>query len=47
MPLVLHDSDPLRTESSAIHQLPMEEAPTGYQIFQEKEQGAIKVVLKP
>lgn len=46
MPLVLDDSDPLGVESLATHHLPLNEAPIGYQIFQEK-QGAIKVVLEP
>ncbi|HET7004886.1 MAG TPA: hypothetical protein VFK65_05295, partial [Candidatus Binatia bacterium] len=29
------------------HRLPLEEAPHGYEIFRNKEQGCIKVVLKP
>jgi threonine dehydrogenase-like Zn-dependent dehydrogenase len=29
------------------HSLPLEEAPHGYDIFQRKADGAIKVVLKP
>jgi threonine dehydrogenase-like Zn-dependent dehydrogenase len=29
------------------HRLPLEEAPTGYAIFNNKEDGCIKVVLKP
>ena len=29
------------------HRLPLEEAPHGYDIFQRKDDGAIKVVLEP
>jgi threonine dehydrogenase-like Zn-dependent dehydrogenase len=47
MPLVTDDSDPLGVEDLATHQLPLEEAPHGYEIFQKKEDNAIKVVLKP
>jgi threonine dehydrogenase-like Zn-dependent dehydrogenase len=47
MPLVLDDADPLGVEDLATHRLPLEEAPRGYEIFQKKEDGAIKVVLRP
>jgi threonine dehydrogenase-like Zn-dependent dehydrogenase len=47
MPLVADDSDPLGVEDLATHRLPLEEAPHAYEIFQRKEDGAIKVVLKP
>jgi threonine dehydrogenase-like Zn-dependent dehydrogenase len=47
MPLVTDDSDPLGTEDLATHRLPLDEGPRGYEIFQKKEDGAIKVVLKP
>jgi threonine dehydrogenase-like Zn-dependent dehydrogenase len=47
MPLVIDDSDPLGTEDFATHLLPLEEAPGAYEMFQRKEDGAIKVVLKP
>jgi threonine dehydrogenase-like Zn-dependent dehydrogenase len=47
MPLVTDDSDPIGVEDLATHQLPLEEAPRGYEIFQKKEDDAIKVVLKP
>jgi threonine dehydrogenase-like Zn-dependent dehydrogenase len=46
MPL-LDDSDPLDVEGLATHRLPLEEAPHGYEIFQKKQDGAIKVVLQP
>jgi threonine dehydrogenase-like Zn-dependent dehydrogenase len=47
MPLVLDDADPLGTERLATHLLPLDEAPHGYEIFQKKQDGAIKIVLKP
>ena len=47
MPLVIQDDDPLGVESFATHKLPLDEAPHGYEIFQEKKDGAIKVVLQP
>lgn len=46
MPL-LGDDDPLGTEDLATHVLPLDEAPPAYRMFQKKEDGAIKVVLKP
>jgi threonine dehydrogenase-like Zn-dependent dehydrogenase len=47
LPLVTDDSDPLGTEDLATHVLPLEEAPHGYEIFRNKEDGAIKVLLAP
>jgi threonine dehydrogenase-like Zn-dependent dehydrogenase len=47
MPLVTDDADPLGTEDLATHRLPLDEAPRGYEIFQKKEDGAIKVMLQP
>jgi threonine dehydrogenase-like Zn-dependent dehydrogenase len=47
MPLVTDDSDPLDVEGLATHKLPLDEAPHGYEIFQKKQDGAIKVVLQP
>jgi threonine dehydrogenase-like Zn-dependent dehydrogenase len=29
------------------HRLPLDEAPHGYEVFQKKEDGAIKVMLEP
>ncbi|WP_353618162.1 alcohol dehydrogenase catalytic domain-containing protein [Phycicoccus sp. SLBN-51] len=46
MPL-LGDDDPLGVDTFATHRLPLEEAPHAYDIFQKKEDGAVKVVLKP
>jgi threonine dehydrogenase-like Zn-dependent dehydrogenase len=47
MPLVTDDADPLGVETLATHRVPLEEAPHMYEIFQKKQDGAIKVVLKP
>ena len=47
MPAVTGEDDPLGTEDLTTHQLPLEEAPRGYDIFQKKQDGCIKVVLKP
>jgi threonine dehydrogenase-like Zn-dependent dehydrogenase len=47
MPLVTDDADPLGVEDLATHRLPLEEAPHGYEIFQKKKDGAIKVLLTP
>jgi threonine dehydrogenase-like Zn-dependent dehydrogenase len=47
LPLVTDDADPLGTEDLATHRLPLDEAPRGYEIFQKKEDRAIKVVLQP
>ena len=46
MPL-LTDADPLGVDSFASHVLPLEEAPHAYDIFQKKQDGAIKMMLKP
>jgi threonine dehydrogenase-like Zn-dependent dehydrogenase len=43
----LTDADPLGVETFATHRLPLSEAPLGYQAFQEKKGGCVKVVLKP
>jgi len=47
MPLVTDDADPLGVEDLATHLLPLDDAPHGYEIFQQKEDEAIKVVLQP
>jgi threonine dehydrogenase-like Zn-dependent dehydrogenase len=46
MPL-LSDDDPLGVDSFHTHQLPLSEAPHAYEIFQKKQDGAIKILLKP
>jgi threonine dehydrogenase-like Zn-dependent dehydrogenase len=47
MPLLTGDGDPLGTDDLATHKLALDEAPHAYEIFQKKEDGAIKIVLKP
>jgi threonine dehydrogenase-like Zn-dependent dehydrogenase len=47
MPLLTDVSDPLGVEDLATHKLPLDEAPHGYEIFQKKQDGAIKVLLEP
>jgi threonine dehydrogenase-like Zn-dependent dehydrogenase len=47
MPLVSDDGDPLGVESFATHHVPLDEAPHAYEIFQKKEDGAFKILLKP
>jgi threonine dehydrogenase-like Zn-dependent dehydrogenase len=47
MPLVLDEADPLGVEDLATHKLPLDEAPHAYEIFQRKEDGAIKILLQP
>jgi threonine dehydrogenase-like Zn-dependent dehydrogenase len=47
MPLVLDDTDPLGTQDFTTHRLPLDDAPAAYELFQRKEDGAVKVVLEP
>jgi threonine dehydrogenase-like Zn-dependent dehydrogenase len=44
---VLGDDDPLGVEQFATHRLPLADAAHAYEIFQKKQDGAIKVVLRP
>jgi threonine dehydrogenase-like Zn-dependent dehydrogenase len=46
MPL-LTDDDPLGVDTFATHVLPLHEAPHAYEIFQKKQDGAVKVILRP
>jgi threonine dehydrogenase-like Zn-dependent dehydrogenase len=46
MPLLM-DGDPLGAEDFATHHLPLDDAPRAYEIFQRKQDGAVKVLLKP
>jgi threonine dehydrogenase-like Zn-dependent dehydrogenase len=39
--------DPLGVDDLTTHQVPLAEGPSAYSMFQKKEDGAIKVVLKP
>ena len=47
LPLVLDESDPLGAEDLATHKVPLEQAPHAYEIFQKKQDGAIKILLAP
>jgi threonine dehydrogenase-like Zn-dependent dehydrogenase len=47
MPMVSSDSDPLGLQGFATHHLPLEQAPHGYEIFRNKTDGCLKVVLQP
>jgi threonine dehydrogenase-like Zn-dependent dehydrogenase len=47
MPYLTNDSDPLAVGDLATHVLPLADAPKGYEIFQKKQDCAIKVLLKP
>jgi threonine dehydrogenase-like Zn-dependent dehydrogenase len=46
MPLLM-DSDPLGVDGFHTHQLPLEQGPDAYEMFQKKRDGAVKVLLKP
>ncbi len=47
MPLAERADDPLGLESFATHRLSLEDAPRAYDIFQRKDDGAVKVVFDP
>jgi threonine dehydrogenase-like Zn-dependent dehydrogenase len=47
MPLVTDDSDPLGVMDLATHRWPLDKAPRAYEMFQKKQDGAIKVLLQP
>jgi threonine dehydrogenase-like Zn-dependent dehydrogenase len=47
MPLLTGDDDPLGVDDLVTHRMPLDEAPHAYEIFKNKEDGCIKVVLKP
>jgi threonine dehydrogenase-like Zn-dependent dehydrogenase len=44
---LLTDEDPLGVDDFATHRMPLEQAPRGYEIFQKKAEGAIKILLNP
>ncbi|MBB5800695.1 threonine dehydrogenase-like Zn-dependent dehydrogenase [Saccharothrix ecbatanensis] len=44
---LLTDADPLGVDSFATHHLPLDEAPHAYDIFQRKQDSAVKVLLRP
>ena len=47
MPLVTDDADPLGVMDLATHRCRWSEAPQAYEIFQKKQDGAIKILLQP
>jgi threonine dehydrogenase-like Zn-dependent dehydrogenase len=47
LPLVIGDDDPLGTETFATHHLPLDQGPQAYDMFQKKQDGAVKVLLHP
>lgn len=47
MPLLTGDGDPLGVSDLVTHRLPIDDAPMAYSMFQQKKDGAIKVVLEP
>jgi threonine dehydrogenase-like Zn-dependent dehydrogenase len=44
---LLADGDPFATDDLVTHVLPLAEAPRGYELFQNKLDGCVKVVLRP
>ena len=44
---LLGDDDPLGVDGFATHHLPLESAPDAYAMFQEKRDGAVKVLFRP
>ena len=44
---LLTDADPLGVDDLVTHELPLDQAPYAYEIFQKKEDGCIKVILEP
>ncbi|GLY05295.1 zinc-dependent alcohol dehydrogenase [Actinoplanes sp. NBRC 101535] len=47
MPLLTGDDDPLGVDDLVTHRMPLDEAPEAYEMFKNKQEGCIKVVLKP
>jgi threonine dehydrogenase-like Zn-dependent dehydrogenase len=47
LPLLTGDGDPLGTESFATHHLPLDDGPEAYDMFQKKQDGAVKILLRP
>jgi threonine dehydrogenase-like Zn-dependent dehydrogenase len=46
MPLLMN-GDPLGVDDFHTHQMPLNRAPEAYDLFQKKEDGAVKILLKP
>ncbi len=47
LPLLTGSGDPLGVDDFATHRLPLTEAPQAYEMFQKKQDGAVKVVFQP
>jgi threonine dehydrogenase-like Zn-dependent dehydrogenase len=47
LPIVSDETDPLGVRQFATHHLPLEDAPRGYELFRDKADGCLKVVLQP
>jgi threonine dehydrogenase-like Zn-dependent dehydrogenase len=47
LPLLADDADPLGVLDLTTHQVPLEDAPHMYEVFQQKQDDCVKVVLKP
>jgi threonine dehydrogenase-like Zn-dependent dehydrogenase len=47
LPLLTGDEDPLGVDGFTTHRLPLAGAPAAYEMFQKKEDGAVKVVFTP
>ena len=44
---LLTDDDPLGVDDFATHHVPLDDAPAAYETFQRKDDGAIKILLRP
>ncbi|MFZ3565577.1 zinc-dependent alcohol dehydrogenase [Streptomyces sp. BH097] len=44
---LLNDEDPLGVDEFATHHVPLGEAPHAYEMFQKKQDGAVKVLMRP
>jgi threonine dehydrogenase-like Zn-dependent dehydrogenase len=44
---LLTDGDPLGVDGFATHRLPLDAAPRAYEMFQKKQDGAVKILLEP
>jgi threonine dehydrogenase-like Zn-dependent dehydrogenase len=47
IPLLTGEADPLGVDDFATHRVPLDDAPHMYEVFQKKQDGAFKVLLKP
>ena len=47
LPLLTGDGDPLGVDTFVTHHLPLAQAPAAYEMFQNKRDGAVKVLLQP